>query len=147
MSLFEGFHTPTQQAIMIKQYTFPNPSKLAKAIKEQFCQAKLRHSHFCDIIDVEFCENTQGFELCLCLERLEKDLEKEIDNKRESKSQYTEEEIWQFLQCTVEAMALAQTQVVLYLEYHSPRHQAKQYLRKCRRKVQNWRLWSSKSDR
>jgi len=111
MSLFEGYHNPTQQNIIIKHYTFTEPSKLAKGLKEQFCQAKLRHSHFCDIIDVMFSAKETGFELCLCLEKLEKDLQVEIEGKKELKSPYTEAEIWRFLRCAVEAMALAQAHV------------------------------------
>jgi len=106
--LFEGFHKPTQQNIIIKQYIFPELSKLEQGLKEQFCQAKLRHKHFCDIIDVTCQATPAGFELCLCLEKLEKDLQMEIEAKKGS---YTEEELWQFLRCTVEAMALAQAQV------------------------------------
>jgi len=111
MSLFEGFHKPTQQNIIIKLYTYQESSKLAQGLKELFCQAKLQHRHFCDIIDVMFREADAGFELCLCLEKLEKDLQKEIEEKKDANSPYTEEELWCFLRGTVEALTLAQAQV------------------------------------
>jgi hypothetical protein len=81
---------------------------MLQGLKELFCQAKLSHSHFCDIIDVMFLEKSTGFELTLCLEKLERDLQAEIEERKGSARPYIEEELWKFLQGTVEAMALAQ---------------------------------------
>ena len=112
-NIYEGFHKTTKQKIIIKQHTFCSLSKLMQVLKELFCQAKLRHSHFCDIIDVLFQEKPTGYEVSLCLERLERDLEAEIVERKGSAKPYTEEELWKFLQDTVEAMASAQDLVRL----------------------------------
>lgn len=107
-NLFEGLYKPTKQKIMIKQYPFRDISHLAQSLKELFCQAKLHHARFCSLTDVFFNENEAGYELLLCLERLERDLEKEIKDRAGRNEEYTEQELWEFLQGTVEALALAQ---------------------------------------
>jgi len=108
LSLFEGFHKPTQQKILIKHYNYYKITDLAQGINELFCQAKLHHSHFCNIIDVLFTERETGYELILCLERLDKDLQREIEDRAYRGQMYGEQELWEFLQGTVEALALAQ---------------------------------------
>jgi len=107
-SVFEGTYKRTGQKIMIKQYIYPHIAQLTQGINELFCQAKLHHKHFCNIIDVLFTEADAGYELSLCLERLEKDLKNEIEDRVIQGKTYSEPELWEFLQGAVEALALAQ---------------------------------------
>jgi hypothetical protein len=58
-----------------------------------------------------FEEKSAGFELILCLEKLERDLQAEIEERKGSARPYTEEELWTFLQGTVGALGLAQSLV------------------------------------
>lgn len=111
-SIFEGIYKRTNQRIIIKQYKFHQIAHVAQGLKEQFCQAKLHHARFCNILDVLFSESEAGYELCLCLEKLEKDLNREIIEKAHRGDRYREAELWEFLQGTVEALALAQDLVI-----------------------------------
>jgi len=108
LNIFSGTYTRTGQEIIIKQYTYPQISEFAKCLTEQFCQAKLHHQHICNIIDVLLTESAAGIQLSLCLEKLDTNLESEVQGRADRGERYREEELWEFLQGTVEALALAQ---------------------------------------
>jgi len=107
-SIFEGLYKLTQQKIIIKQYRFHEISQLAQGLQELICQAKLHHPRFCSLVDALFTESAAGYELSLYLERLDGDLQKEIESRAIQGKTYSEQELWEFLQGTVEALALAQ---------------------------------------
>lgn len=112
-NVFLGRLKLTKQEIVIKQYSFHKPAELTQRFNELFCQAKLKHPGICDIINVFLDKKPEEFNLILCLEKLEQDLSNEILRRLGNREWYREEELWEFLQSTVEAMSFAQKQVLL----------------------------------
>lgn len=110
-NIFEGTYKLTGQKIIIKQSQFHDISQFTQGLQELICQAKLQHRCFCSLIDAFFSESPAGYELNLCMERLDTDLQKEIGNRALRGEMYREQELWEFLQSTVEALALAQSNV------------------------------------
>lgn len=96
-------HGPT----IAKIYKFNEFHEVSVIFRELFLQAKFTHPHVCRILDVSLA-SIDVFELVLCLERLEKDVAIAIEERVRSRQSYSEEELWEFLQVTAEALCAAQ---------------------------------------
>jgi hypothetical protein len=107
-NLFEGIYKPTSQRILLKHYLFPTLPNLTTTLKDNFCLAKLHHACFFQMIDMMLTEKEEGFELVICVERGEKDLQREIKERERRGEGYGEGELWRFVGVIVEAMAYAQ---------------------------------------
>lgn len=110
-TLFEGFHIPTSQPVLLKHCLFHKHSQLAESLTELCHLAQLRHACSFSLIDLVIAEKEAGLELVVCVEKLEKDLQREIMEKVRGKQRYREEELWRFLWKIVKALAYAQQQV------------------------------------
>ena len=107
-NLFEGIYKPTSQRVLLKHYLFPTLPNLTNTLKDHFCLAKLHHACFFHMIDMILTEKGEGFELVICVERLEKDLQREIKEREGRGEGYEEGELWRVLGGIVEALAYAQ---------------------------------------
>lgn len=97
--------------IIAKIFKLESFEESSRVLRELFLQAKFTHTHVCRLLDVYFAEKS-GLELILCLEKLEKDLAKEIEERSKSRQSYSEGELWEFLQITTEVLCAAQNKVV-----------------------------------
>jgi len=111
-TLFEGTYKPTGQPVLLKQCLCPKLPQLTSSLKEIFRLAKLNHACLFNVIDMIITEKEAGLELVICVERLEKDLQREIVEKAGKKQRYRERELWGVLRDLVQALAYAQKEVV-----------------------------------
>ena len=107
-------HHDIHGPIIAKIYKFNNFSEAAYIIREVFLQAKFAHQNVCKILDVTFVTTRLGnYELVLSLEKLEGDLRNEINRRAVRSEEYSEEELWEFLRITTDALFAAQEAVPL----------------------------------
>ena len=99
-------------AIIAKVYDVASFEEVTVLIREIFLQAKFSHQNVCNILDV-CCAPSKGsaFQLVLSLERLEQDLQKAIEDRKNPPRKYSEAEVWDFLQVTTNALYEAQRMV------------------------------------
>jgi serine/threonine protein kinase len=110
--VMKGFHKILKRPVVIKFMRFSRITDLNLAVREAFIQAKLNHPLICSALDVNVKEYEGGFELCLCMEEMESDLQAQITDRMGMGQKYGEFELMQFLRGMVDALESAQAHVL-----------------------------------
>ena len=125
-SLFRGVSlTRNRLPVVVKRSDFSHLNqksthqRLSQALNSALIQAKVQHSHTCDVLELhlEFDKNTCS--LFQVWEALHTSLREDIDARRAKQQIYTEKELWTFLLQTSDALALAHSKVSLGRGLHT----------------------------
>lgn len=97
--------------VKAKRFNCMDLQDLSSALNEAFLQAKLHHTSICQAVDLIVAVADEGYELLICMEDLPSDLQKEIEGRGNSGSQYSESHLIDLAKDLTDALATAQAAV------------------------------------
>ena len=121
IAIFEGHFQPLRKPVSVKQYVCASLSNLNTCIKEAQMQIKVESLYIHKLLDITIRGNGSPFKAELIMERLERDLEGDVNERFEQQNPYTEEELLQILVEVLDALIFAKLQGVAYRNI-KPRH-------------------------
>jgi len=120
VSLFKGVSLlRNNRPVVVKQHQFDRRASgvakdISKVLNAALAQAKVQHEHSCDILDLQFTCDEKSFKVMHILEAMDCDVGEDILQRRDSKQQYSEKELWTFLKQTSSALAYVHSKKVAH---------------------------------
>ena len=109
-AIFEANHS-LYGSVKAKRFKCLDLQALSSALNEAFLQAKLHHKSICQAVDLIVAVADEGYELLICMENLPSDLQKEIKDRGDSNTVYSEAHLMAFAKDLTDALAAAQAAV------------------------------------
>ncbi len=124
VSVYEAL-SPQGEPVIVKTYEKASPEEANEQVTEALLQMRVEHPNTCRLLDLQLTTlSGRSLRVHLILERLERDLKKDILMRNSEQRPYTEEDLLAMVQQIGSALVYAKNKVKSKTEYRSQRHKA-----------------------
>ena len=124
VSVYEAL-SPQGEPVIVKTYEKESPEEANEQVTEALLQMRVEHPNTCRLLDLQLTTlSGRSLRVHLILERLERDLKKDILMRNSEQRPYTEGDLLSMVQQIGSALVYAKNKVKSKAEYRSQRHKA-----------------------